>query len=103
MSVKQLFLGHWKRLVIVLMVSGIGVVAVGVAKEKAPPAIVEGKIPAAVAACGQETKTQRFAGIEFVWIEPGTFMMGSPESEKSRQPNEGPQHQVTLTQDSDGQ
>ena len=33
----------------------------------------------------------------FIWIEPGTFIMGSPESESGRQVNEGPQHEVTLT------
>jgi formylglycine-generating enzyme required for sulfatase activity len=36
--------------------------------------------------------------IEFVWIEPGTFMMGAPESEPGRGFYEGPQHIVTITQ-----
>ena len=31
------------------------------------------------------------------WIEPGTFLMGSPEDEPERQEREGPQHLVTLT------
>jgi serine/threonine protein kinase len=35
--------------------------------------------------------------IEMIWINPGTFMMGSPKSEKGRSDDE-PQHQVTLTQ-----
>src|SRR4051794_16087123 len=35
-------------------------------------------------------------GMKFVWIPPGTFMMGSPKEEKERQPNEI-QHKVTLT------
>ena len=35
---------------------------------------------------------------EFVWIEPGKFMMGSPESEEDRWDDEGPQHQVTISQ-----
>ena len=34
----------------------------------------------------------------FVWIEPGTFTMGSPESEPGREDDEGPQHEVTITQ-----
>ena len=32
------------------------------------------------------------------WIPPGRFWMGSPEEEPGRYDNEGPQHQVTLTQ-----
>ena len=35
-------------------------------------------------------------GMEFVWIPPGNFMMGSPKEEKERRDNE-PQHKVTLT------
>ena len=34
--------------------------------------------------------------MEFVWCPPGTFMMGSPEDEESRQDDET-QHEVTLT------
>ena len=37
--------------------------------------------------------TQRFR-----WIEPGTFLMGSPEGEAERGSDEGPRHSVTLTQ-----
>jgi hypothetical protein len=32
-----------------------------------------------------------------VWVPPGRFTMGSPESEPARGENEGPQTQVTLT------
>lgn len=35
-------------------------------------------------------------GMKFVWIKPGSFMMGSPKEEKERFPNET-QHKVTLT------
>jgi RNA polymerase sigma factor (sigma-70 family) len=35
-------------------------------------------------------------GMKFVWIPPGTFMMGSPKEEKGRRDNEA-QHRVTLT------
>ncbi len=31
------------------------------------------------------------------WIPPGCFLMGSPEDERDRFDDEGPQHQVTLT------
>ncbi|WP_066374986.1 MULTISPECIES: bifunctional serine/threonine-protein kinase/formylglycine-generating enzyme family protein [unclassified Anabaena] len=34
--------------------------------------------------------------LEMVQIPGGTFMMGSPESEKDRRSNESPQHQVTV-------
>jgi RNA polymerase sigma factor (sigma-70 family) len=32
------------------------------------------------------------------WIPPGRFLMGSPPSEDGRWPDEGPQHEVTITQ-----
>ena len=35
--------------------------------------------------------------LDMIWIEPGTFIMGSPEDELDRSPSET-QHQVTLTQ-----
>jgi uncharacterized protein (TIGR02996 family) len=34
----------------------------------------------------------------FVWIAPGTFLMGSLPDDLGRDPDEGPQHKVTLTQ-----
>jgi uncharacterized protein (TIGR02996 family) len=36
-------------------------------------------------------------GMEFRLIPPGTFLMGSPESEPGRYDDEGPQHMVELT------
>ena len=36
--------------------------------------------------------------MEMIWVEPGTFMMGSPESEAGRSTSET-QHEVTLTMD----
>ncbi len=35
--------------------------------------------------------------LDLVWIPPGEFMMGSPESEEERFGDEGPQHRVELT------
>ena len=35
--------------------------------------------------------------LEMIWVEPGTFIMGSPETEAGRRDNET-QHEVTLTQ-----
>ena len=37
------------------------------------------------------------ATMDFLWIEAGAFRMGSPVSESGRSPNEGPQHQVTIS------
>lgn len=37
------------------------------------------------------------ATMEFVWIEPGTFMMGSADNDPFARDNERPQHQVTIT------
>jgi formylglycine-generating enzyme required for sulfatase activity len=41
--------------------------------------------------------TQVDAGLRFVWLPPGQFVMGSPASEVDRVSNEGPQTRVTLT------
>ena len=38
----------------------------------------------------------RHIGLEMVLIPPGTFMMGSPETELKRQESEGPQHEVAI-------
>lgn len=35
--------------------------------------------------------------MDFVWIEPGAFTMGSPETEIGRDPDEGPYHEVTIS------
>jgi uncharacterized protein (TIGR02996 family) len=36
-------------------------------------------------------------GMKFAWVPPGTFLMGSPENEVHREPDET-QHEVTLTE-----
>jgi formylglycine-generating enzyme required for sulfatase activity len=45
-----------------------------------------------------KVKTHRFNGIEFVWIPPGTFDMGSPDAQPGRGADEGPVHAVTIDQ-----
>ena len=35
--------------------------------------------------------------MEFVWIEPGTFWMGSPDSEPDRHRSERPLHEVEIS------
>ncbi len=57
---------------------------------------------------GATERTNRFYRLEqsplhpiqenMIWMPPGTFLMGSPDTETSRRANEGPQTQVTLTQ-----
>ena len=37
-------------------------------------------------------------GMELVYIEPGSFLMGSPLNESGRRDGEGPQHRVTISQ-----
>jgi len=36
-------------------------------------------------------------GLELVWVPPGEFLMGSPEDEADRDPDEGPRTRVTFT------
>jgi len=36
-------------------------------------------------------------GMEFVWVPPGSFMMGRPDDEVGRPDCEGPVHKVTIT------
>ncbi len=50
--------------------------------------------PAAKLQAGQNY-TEPTTGMEFIWIQPGCFTMGSPETEKGRYANEA-QHQVCL-------
>jgi len=40
----------------------------------------------------------RGVAIDMVWIEPGTFTMGSPSWEEGHESDEGPQHEVTISQ-----
>jgi len=53
-----------------------------------------------VSATPQVSGITKSLGMDFVYIEPGTFMMGSPEDELGREPYERDetQHQVTLNQ-----
>jgi len=38
-----------------------------------------------------------FQGIDFVWVPPGKFTMGSPPDEAGRDSWEGPRHEITLS------
>ncbi len=43
-----------------------------------------------------KTWKEPVTGLEFVWIKPGCFLMGSPTKEKERSEDEGPVHQVCV-------
>lgn len=61
------------------------------------------KLPPAQLIQGSSTAEQKTIEInpglrmEFVWISPGSFMMGSPTSEKKRGDDEGPVHRVHIS------
>jgi len=56
-------------------------------------------VPVAVSANPEKTFTlPGGATIEMVWIEPGGFLMGSPEDEPGRDEDEGPQFWVEISQ-----
>jgi formylglycine-generating enzyme required for sulfatase activity len=55
------------------------------------PGVIEARAEITVELPGEAT-------MEFVWIEPGTFLMGSPlEAPEYRYASERPQHQVAIT------
>jgi uncharacterized protein (TIGR02996 family) len=57
----------------------------------------EGRVQTLLTEGIQTVRPRRaLGGIEFAWIHPGSFLMGSPDSEKGRDDNEQ-QHRVTLT------
>ncbi len=43
-----------------------------------------------------KTWKEPVTGLEFVWIKPGCYLMGSPQKEKDRSQDEGPVHQVCV-------
>jgi formylglycine-generating enzyme required for sulfatase activity len=95
-----------------LLVSALGLMACGGEDRGGSPAG-----PAAGSASGSPeqpppespppgTKEEVFAvrlpggetvAFEFVWIEPGTFLMGSQAAEPEREEGEGPRHEVTIS------
>ena len=50
-----------------------------------------------VGGVGVEFPLLRGASMEFVWISPGSFRMGSPSSEPGHRSNEGPVHEVEIS------
>jgi formylglycine-generating enzyme required for sulfatase activity len=60
-------------------------------------ACVKGPLILTPGAGGNPSESKTVAGIEFIWIPKGSFMMGSPATEEDRRTNEK-QHRVNLTQ-----
>ena len=65
-----------------------------------PPGIGQPATVTGIGSVGQEMVVSLAEGVEmeFVWIGPGTFMMGSPDSEEGRKSREGPLHEVQISQ-----
>ena len=54
-------------------------------------------LPAAAEAKSTWIEGENNLSLGFIWIEPGTFVMGSPRPESDRDNNEGPQTRVTIS------
>jgi len=57
---------------------------------------VSGEQIAAAKKLGIPVAFANAVGVKFVLVPPGEFMMGSPDDEVGRYPEEGPQHKVTM-------
>lgn len=68
-----------------------GLNPIGRQTAKTGPSAVSKPVPA-----GQNTFFERSTGMEFVWLKGGCFQMGSPMSERNRDMDEGPVHQVCV-------
>jgi formylglycine-generating enzyme required for sulfatase activity len=71
--------------------------------QAAAPAPVAPPLPLAQSASRGENQTtilktwkEPVTGLQFVWIPPGCYLMGSPQKEKDRSQDEGPVHQVCV-------
>ena len=67
----------------------LGLVSVGSAAEPMNTLEVEGS--------PQTFSLPGGASMDFVWIAPGVFQMGSPDTEEGRVGNEGPVHEVEIS------
>ena len=69
-------------------------------KDESPGSPPAGPPPPREGAAQAGTMTAALPGwteMALVWIPPGTFLMGSPESEEGRDRDEGPPHAVTIS------
>ncbi len=69
-----------------------------VVSQRPGPEVTDATMRRKIEESGQPWKVRDGAtGIEMVLVMPGEFLMGSPESEPGRNPDEGPQHRMRLT------
>ena len=55
-------------------------------------------VSAGVAGVSQTFSLPGGSSMDFVWLAPGVFQMGSPDTEEGRLGNEGPVHEVEISQ-----
>ena len=91
---------------VILLITTLGVVSCGDddpgASTTGPDGDPGGPSPADSLAAIEETFSVdltdgQTVDFTFVWIEPGSFLMGSPDDELNRELNEGPVHEVIIS------
>jgi formylglycine-generating enzyme required for sulfatase activity len=65
-------------------------------KDSDPPENLESEIKTSSTIEAQDTMTDPITGMEFVSVPGGCFEMGSPDSDKEREGDEGPVHKVCV-------
>jgi formylglycine-generating enzyme required for sulfatase activity len=75
---------------------GVGLLMLTAFLSLSDPAPAEDKAPATEHKSYTETIPDTEVKFDMVAVPGGTFTMGSPEGEKGREANEGPQHPVTI-------
>lgn len=84
-----------------VIVCALGLATVAAAPASGSPASERTSLANAPTATTQSSSRARHViadlGLEMIWVEPGTFTMGSVANEPERNKAEGPQHTVTLT------
>ena len=80
------------------LVAGIGAFAILLVRGPDVPGQGAAKLPTVDAKKHMDyvEKLTEHVSIEMAAIPGGTYLMGTPDSEKGREPNEGPQHPVTI-------
>jgi len=101
--VKGMLLTKLKTMIaVVLIVVGVGAFGGGLLAQRSAGKLTDDEVKQGTKSATRAQPTEppkEFAnslGMKFVWIPPGTFMMGSPKDEQGRLDHET-QHKVTLT------